>query len=442
MTAPVATATILSCFIGRVRNAVEQLNKRAKRLRVAPFELTVSDPWIRQRRKSGTAAGYREDLQPVIAEEVVDIVISGEPVKFSEWDFVAKIDFMGDAGVIISKAPGHESLVLERPDAQRCDHCRTARRRAVCYVVQNDTGARKVIGSSCLADFTGGSRSVEKLVSLGFDAISLLDGADGWGDEGGGSGSRALGIDDLLTVVAAMIRTYGWMSRGQGREQQKSASVDMAVGWIYAKPEMKRKCWPQLERLTRGDRAVALRSIHWAQQIVPSSDYEENISTLSRTHYTSARHEGLAASIVSAWLRHREKLVRRASAPKANPDAYAGTVGKREEFAVMIAGIRAIERDFGGCHRVAMIDVATGAELIWWASGDVPEAIMDAGAMRPVDAPVPIVKIAGRVKKHDTYNGRRQTTLQRVAIAKERAPKKPRAKKSKAAKSEPEVAHA
>ena len=441
MTTPIASATILSCFVGRVRNAVDQLSKRAKRLGVAPFELTVSEPRIRQRRKSATPDCPIPDLQPVIAEEVVDVTITGEPVKLAGWAFIAKIDFMGDAGVIVSKAPGCESLELDRPDAQRCDHCRTARKRAVCYVVQNDAGARKVIGSSCLADFTGGSRSVDKLVSLGFDAASVLEGSDDWGSEGGGSGSRAMALPDLLMVVAAMIRVYGWTSRGKARDSDATATVDSAVGWIHSKTERRRALWPDVA-IERTDLAVALRSIHWAQQIAPTNDYQENVSTLARCYYTAPRHEGLAASIVSAWLHHRDELAVAARAPRANPDVYAGTVGKRSDLSVMVTGVRPYENDFGISHRVAMIDVATGAEMIWWASGEVPDEICDATKPRPLSAPVPVVKIAGRVKKHDTYNGRCQTILQRVSIAKEKAPKKVRAKKAKADPVEPEVAHA
>lgn len=437
MNTPIASATILSCFVGRVRNAVDQLNKRAKRLGVAPFVLTEGAPWIRTRRKPATRECPYEDLNPVIAQEVIDVTITGEPVKLAGWAFVAKIDFMGDAGVIVSKAPGHETLELERPDAQRCDHCHTRRSRAVCYVVQNETGARKVIGSSCLADFTGGSRSVDRLVSLGFDAASVFEGSDDWGSEGGGSGSHAMALPDLLMVVAAMIRVYGWVSRGKARETDKRATVDEAVGWIHAKSDRRRALWPDVA-IERRDLAVAHRSIHWAQQIVPTNDYQENVSTLARCYYTAPRHEGLAASIVSAWLRHRDELALAAGAPRANPDVYAGTVGKREDFDVVITGIRAYENDFGVSHRVAMIDVATGAEVIWWASGEVPEVIENALKPRPLSAPVPVIKIAARVKKHDTYSGRCQTIVQRVTLAKVKAPKKPRAKKNP----EPEVAHA
>lgn len=437
---PVAFATILSCHVARVETEVARLNARAKRLRAAPYHLHVSAPRIRERRRFGPNDGPDGRL---FREEVVDVTLAGTPVRAAGWAFVAKIDFLTDgdsshpASVVVSKAPGHESLVLERPDATRCDHCRTARRRAVCYVVQNDEGARKVIGSSCLMDFTGGVRNVEALVALGFVASQIFDGADdedgGWG---GGSRSRADGLVDYLAPVAGMIRCYGWRSRGEARNRgTDDATADLASGWFHTEePEKRRKYWPELgASTTRTDRAVALRAIHWAAQVNPDNDYLENIVAIARTGYVLPKHTGLAASIVSAWLRHREQLVRTASRPRANPDATCGTVGKRETFAVQIAGIMDIPGDFGLVRKVSMIEQESGAMLIWWASGDVPEAIEDALKPIPAGQAAPVVMIVATPKKYAEYKGTKQTVVSRVAI---HVPKPPKAKKARKAKTD------
>lgn len=440
MNATIATATVLSCCVGRVETAVAQLNTRAKRLRAAPYELVVSAPRIRVRheRVANRAAGatmhgdgywYR-----TIREEVVDVSLSGTPVKADGWVFVAKLDFLSDdaSGVVISKAPGFESLELERPDGTRCDHCHTSRRRSVCYVVQNESGARKVVGSSCLTDFTGMGRNVERLVALAFAAMSVFEGADEWGQDGGGSRSRADGLVEYLTAVAAVIRCYGWMSRKAACDRgEDRASADLASGWLAmaGEPDKRRKFFPEIgTTASRADHAVALRSIHWCEAIDASSDYEENIRAIANAGYILPRHSGLAASIVAAWMRHREALVRQASRPRANDDATCGTVGKRETFTVLVAGARNYESDFGVKTRVSLVDVATGAEIVWWASGSVPDEIMDQTGPRPETQAPTQLRVTATVKKHDTYKGRRQTVVSRLVMAKPEKPRKRAAK--------------
>jgi len=425
----IATATILSCYVSRVRSGVESLNKRAKRLRAAPYDLVVSEPRMRVRLVT-----TRDGAERKIHEEVVDVAVTGTPVKFDGWAFVAKLDFLSDdaSGVVISKAPGFETLAIERPDATRCDHCKTARRRAVCYVVQSDEGARKVVGSSCLVDFTGMGRGVERLVALGFEASTLLDDADGWGEGGGGFGSRASDLVEYLTAVAAVIRVYGWMSRGQARERgEDRASADLASGWLASDHKDRRECYPEIgATATRSDRAVALLAAHWCESIDAKSDYEENVRAIANAGYMLPKHMGLAASIVAAWQRHRETLVRQATMPKSDPEAVCGTAGKRETFEVLVAGARCYEGDYGLRTRVALVDVATGAMLIWWCSGECPEVIWSATKPRPVTEPAPVLKVTATVKKHDRYEGRRQTVVSRLVMAKEKAPKKARAKKA------------
>ena len=89
-----------------------------------------------------------------------------------------------------------------------------------------------------------------------------------------------------------------------------------------------------------------------------------------------------------------------------SPDAIAGTVGKRETFTATVLGLAAFEGDYGTKHRVSLVDHATGAMIVWWASGRVPPEVRAGAAVR----------FKATVKKHDTYRGARQTVVSRLAV--------------------------
>jgi hypothetical protein len=437
---PVATATILSDYVARVTDAVAKLNARAKRLRAAPYVLTLSEPSMNWRpAKRGESGVDRFDpglgrTVRMVGEEVVEVTISGEPVKANGWAFVAKLDFLTDdaAGVVVSKAPGYETLVVERPDATRCDHCRVARRRSVCYVVQHDTGARKVVGSSCLTDFTGLGRNVERVVELGFMAATLLDGADEWGEGGGGGRSRALGLPEYLTAVAAVIRAYGWLSRGKAWAggMMGRSSADLADAWLCADLGKRRENFPEIGPFTtRRDRAEALRAIHWAEQLSGDSDYEENCRAIATAGYYLPKHMGLAASIVSSWQRHRGALLERRRRVQVNPDATAGAKGDKIHAFVEVVRKRYIEGDWGVTTQVVMTEVATGAVVVWWASGSTDDLVEGER-----------VQVQATVKKIDEYKGTKQTVVTRLCVPPHWvAPKKVRKPKAeKTEKTDPE----
>lgn len=440
-TTPAATRTILSSRVDLVKGGVEKLNARAKRLRAAPYVLTVSEPRMRWRyAKSGEGGIEKYDERlgrkvRMIGEEVVDVTLVGEPVKANGWAFAAKLDFLTDGaeGVVVSKAPGFETLVVERPDATRCDHCRTARRRAVCYVVQHDTGARKVVGSSCLVDFTGLGRNVERVVDLSFMASALLDDAES-DDEGGGGGggrSRAHSLSKYLTAVAAVIRCYGWLSRGAAwkRHGSEHASADVADHWDSATPEDRRKHFPEIgDTASRSDMATALRAIHWAEQLDGANDYEENVRAIATAGYYLPKHMGLAASIVAGWQRHRGTLLERARRVRVNPDATAGAVGDKIHTLVEVVRKDNYENDWGVTTRVVMTEVATGATIIWWATCNTEDLVEKDR-----------VQVAAKIKKIDDFKGTAQTVVTRLNVLHHWvAPKKVR--KPKAAKAESEVA--
>jgi hypothetical protein len=404
----IVTAAINTELRSRLVERIEKMNKRAAKLHVAPFELTFGAETIVY-KPAGKGIDY----------VLVDVTISGPRCAVDGWILVAKFDFMGESGgVIVSKSPGFESLAVDREiDAGRCDHCRTIRRRAVSYLVQHgDTGARKVVGSTCLPDFTGLGRDAVAQLELRIAAFEACDDL-----EGSGGGFRGIDVADFLAVTSAMIRAYGWCSKARANAEGVRSTSELVDHWLGASPKDRREGWPEVV-VERSDRAVALRSMHWASQ-QSGSDYIDNLAVIADARWCTRRHAGLACSMVSAWLRHRGDLKERARRVQVNPDAVVGAAGDKIATYVEIVRSRVFSNDWGSTTQVVMTEVATGAAIIWWASGDTSD-IVDGER----------VQICATVKKLDSYKGTRQTVVTRLSVQRHTCtqPKarKPRAKKA------------
>ncbi len=410
-----AKCTILFASLRRLENALGVLNRRAKRLKVAPYELSYGAPYVRTRYEAFGENEYGEMVELVkpkaIREEVVDAVIVGETIKLAGWNPLARIDHLpteeGEPVAVLLKFPGvSEDLSAFATERSRCDHCHVRRARAAVYLLRNDDGRFVVVGSTCLMDFTGHA-SPEALLALAADVQRLCTSSeddDLRGEGGGGRGGIVMDAPEYLTMVAAIIRVDGWMSRGQSRESSPPRMATADVAWQYLTSSEFRKKYGKVD-VTRHDRAVALWSLRWAARLDATNDYQTNIQACARASYLVPRVAGIAASIVSSWLRNREELKRRA---KVNRAAHTGVVGKRSVFEVEVIGTKFIDGMYPKTM-VKMVELATGALLVWWASGAVPDELRTVSGTP--------VKVKATVKKYDSYQGTAQTIVARLVVS-------------------------
>jgi hypothetical protein len=406
----VVTRQIPNSRVQRLRHEVGALNRRAARLGVKPYTLTVSEPYAVPRPPRNAREQAMADVGAFVPRmiEVVDVRIEGERIKLSGWALLARVDFLvtedGEVIPVFSRTPDaqdHDDLLSEHGITSRCDHCRVVRARKQVYVMRHDSGETKIVGSTCLADFLG-HKSPHAVLDLATAVAELCSGGDD--DELDRYYERGDVVPDLvtyLTVVAATIRAYGWTSRREAYDRDEvTSTADLAWTWLN-NPSERRK----LEIAPgRSDKAAALLARRWACRLKGESDYEHNAQALARAGYVPVRLMGIAASIVAVWQREQEKRRRLA---KVKPDASFGTPGKRVVLDVEVLGILTVDGYYGTKDRVTMVETGSGAMVVWWASGRLPQG-MCAGAL---------LRVKATIKKHESYKGTMQTLVQRLVEA-------------------------
>ena len=88
------------------------------------------------------------------------VQIFNEIPRINGWTLAAKLDDRDGDGVpvptLIKDMQSDELLALiEHADLKTCEHCSTRRRRKLSYILQNESGEYKQVGSTCLQDFLG-----------------------------------------------------------------------------------------------------------------------------------------------------------------------------------------------------------------------------------------------------------------------------------------------
>lgn len=387
---------------------------------VARFE-KLSRQVARLVKKGYQAAPVTFEVLEVVAVPMPDrapdlicnrVSITGETPRIAGWTFLATLQHL-EGGTILRAVPTDSDeqsskLVAYRNADAACDHCHTDRRRVDTFVVGSDAGETKQVGRQCLCDFLGGV-SPEEVAAYAQILVEAAAAAEDCEREGrSGEGAYAVTVEQYLPFVASLIRTDGWFSRTAVRDMPgklATANVAWMFGAAPAKsvvrdtPEM--LIVPSVEDVSRAKLAlVHVSEVLEARADNDLSDYEHNLRVIIRTGYTDFRGAGIVASLLSYYDRlmgkAAEKVVMAAS-------QHVGEISKRQVFeSLTVLKVVDIDGEFGTTHLHVFRD-ATGNILKWFASNER----LQTGNQ---------YKVKGTVKKHEEYQGTKQTLLSRCKV--------------------------
>jgi hypothetical protein len=324
------------------------------------------------------------------------VTVTGKAPGFAGWRFVATLQTMGDAN-IVRGVPGEEVPEIYRTRASVCDHCKTKRKRTDTYVLRHEDGRAVQVGRSCVRDFLGHD-SPAQLCAMA-EMLADLTAACGDGEgEGGGGQWRATKWDLLayLASVVADVKELGWTSSATAKLSMKQPTSSSALHRLDPHPKTK----PEdiLTPATPADAETAkLVLAHWLA-VSPSGDYEHNVCAIARAGIVDGRTVGIAASMVTGYDRAIAKARERDDDRQSR---HFGTVGKREVFVLTVIRVFHTEGLYGTTH-IHMMKDAEGNVAKWFSSSES----LDAGKT---------YSVKGTVKKHDEYQGAKQTILTRCA---------------------------
>lgn len=336
------------------------------------------------------------------------VEITGNAPAYNGWEFIAKLDWDANAGLIVRSVPGVEGVNRDSVTEGWCDHCRTTRQRLVTYVVRNqESGEMLQVGSSCLKDFTG------QYTTIAFPELSGDD--DEEGSFFGGAGEREYNPLTVLAVAWACVKLEGFKPASSYGSTTKG---DVMTALSPSKSKHDREWAAKIAPLAdeAADKAAQLLAFILSDDFSGSSDYVLNMKAVAAGKMVSARNIGLLASAPQAWAKHLERTLireREASVYAASefigtaPDKAAGVKGSRETLTVEIKAIKYLDSDYGSTTLYTMI-TEEGNVVKWFASNDTLGEEIGARYV-----------IKGSVKAHKEWEGMKSTQLTRCAIVDE-----------------------
>lgn len=435
------TYEILAANAGIFTTKIDKLIAKATAANLEPMTYVVGSAHFVDRAVEGwdvTDDGAEIEGTRYVAYtknvEVVEVTVTGDAPRLpGGYTLVGVVEHNRSAegayANFLRSAPGKEMPVDARTAAPSCDHCNKAIHRNETVVVESEAGELKRLGKQCVGLYLPGV-DVNALMALlnGYDMTESASSLGGDQDSeffGGKHGDISIYVTSILATAAAVARTIGWVSAAKAKEQQRPASAGIVMD-IYGLngKKMEERAIRDINKklgygenrfeVTEADHAYAAATIAWAQNPRGNiSDYAYNLSVLTLSTTVKRSKVTFLVSAIGAYARTLELKAEWALRDEAKasldgiqkPSDFVGTVGERRVFDVtMIYAPKPLESRFGVTYLCTFKD-AEGNLLKWFASTGPDFKINES------------VSVKATVKAHEEFNGKKETTLTRVARA-------------------------
>lgn len=344
-------------------------------------------------------------------EERVRFVLNRPTLKHEDWTFAGTMSWDEEVGLITRMAPGEK--LIDKPRAKVCDVCNTTRHRVDTYIVQKDN-EQKQVGSNCLRRFMGIKPA--SLWMLDFEPVlkeydpdTLKNVGPKWADERRNTVS-------MLGLGLAISETYGWTSKGAATAGRLS-TMERVEDIFSVRNRKKVEQEEKVRLIARGKELEkdAETVLAFAQKINVDSDYAENLKKVTSGETVSMRNLPLALSAIG----HAQRLKKKEEDTKVKKASqWVGEEGESLVFTkVTVADVKLIENNYGfqkSTSKLVTFSDKDGNQFKTFYSGA-------GNPKKGQDYQIP----ASRVKKHQEWQGAKETLLTRVKFEKIKPTVKP-----------------
>ena len=218
------------------------------------------------------------------------------------------------------------SLIRQYKDTDfHCDHCHKKVHRNSVVILENESGERKVVGTSCVKEFTSGldgkliaevNDYMNILKNRNSELNSLMDSEDDVACEYfKNNGVQAYKVVDIVSVAKRIIDKYVYVSSG---------SVNAT--WKYIMKYI--MCEYDVHKVEE-----AINAIEWIKSLsedeVNKSSYLFNIRQIIDAEYCTSRHFGFLTSLIPSYNKSEYKRLLDTKNGNTKVSDYVGNVGDK-----------------------------------------------------------------------------------------------------------------
>lgn len=369
----------------KLKKNISKLQKTAKKLGLEEPTILIGEPYWK-----------KNSVGNCLATRFVEVDIGGVSPRVNGWVFIASLEHTKDGDNIIRRVPNNDTYNLfEYRTRRACDHCNVNRYRKVSFVLVNEKGEIIQVGKSCLKDFLG-YKSPEYYVRLAQFLVEIEEKC--YNEDMNSKQEVAIHQTEFMSVVAQFIIDHGYVKRSETNQ----GTASDAWGQFFLNPSIKED---MDRKIDISDRAVKLakKTLKFISEFTEydlKNEFKYNIHVTYKQKFVELKYTGVMSYAVQMYLNHVSKME---EVNKLKISKHVGEVKERREFDLEFIAINSYESQYGENFFYKFVDEI--GNLIVWSTTKVLS--MDIGTK---------IKLKGTVKKHDEFQGVKQTYITRCVI--------------------------
>ena len=388
-----ATYTILNSMAEDICKKVKRIVKKCEKNHI-DYTFNVSEPYNKLVKIND------KSFEVCLVDLDLDVTF-----KFNGWYSLGMVQRKDG---IIQCYFDNADLIRQYKDTDfHCDHCRKKVHRNSVVILEHNNGERKVVGTSCVKEFTSGLDG--NLIAEVNDYMSVLkmrdselrclmqgeDDADLFFER---HGVKTYDVVDIVSAAKRLIDKYGF---------EPSSSINAT--WKFIMDEYDRT---KIE-------SEATDAIEWIKSLseeeVNKSSYLFNLKQIIDAGYCTAGHFGFLASLIPSYRKSEYKRLLDLKKNDGKVSEYVGNVGDKISVKVKYVNTYSYDTNFGAANIHLFMD--DNGNIFKWSTGSglrftVKDNHSNYSQWYRLDKGATI-QLSGKIKDHSEYRNQKQTVLTR-----------------------------
>lgn len=388
-----ATYTALNSMAEDICKKIKRIVKKCEKNHIG-YTFNVSDPYTKLVEVNS------DSFEVCLVDLNLDVAF-----KFNCWRSLGMVQRKdGIIQCYFDKA----DLIKQYKDTDfHCNHCHKKVHRNSVVILEHDNGERKVVGTSCVKEFTSGLDG--NLIAEVNDYMNILkmrdselrclmrgeDDADVFFER---HGVKTYDVVDIVSAAKRLIDKYGFES-----------SSSMNATWKFIMDEY--------DRTKVEDEATD--AIEWIKSLseddVIKSSYLFNLKQIIDAGYCTARHFGFLASLIPSYRKSEYKRLLDLKNNNGKESNYVGNIGDKISVKVKYINTYTYDTSFGNFSNHLFMD--DNGNIFKWSTGSrlkytVKDNHSNYSQWYYLDKGA-TVQLSGKIKDHSEYRNQKQTVLTR-----------------------------
>ena len=388
-----ATYTILNSMSEEICKKIKHIVKKCEKNRI-DYTFSVSEPYTKLVKVND------KSFEVCLVDLNLDVTF-----KFNGWCSLAMVQRKDG---IVQCYFDNADLIKQYKDTDfHCDHCHKKVHRNSVVILEHDNGERKVVGTSCVKEFTSGLdgnliaevNDYMSILNMRYSELNSLMIGEGDADLFFEShGVRTYRVIDIVSAAKRLIDRCGF---------EPSGSMNATWKFIMA----------EYDRTKTEDEAIA--AVEWIKSLsedeVINSGYLFNLKQIVDAEYCTARHFGLLASLIPSYRKSEYKRLLDIKNGTSKVSEYVGNVGDKISIKVTYLNSYTYNTNFGSSYIHLFVD--DNGNIFKWSTGTglrftVEDTRSNYSQWYGLDKGA-TVQLSGKIKDHNEYRNQKQTVLTR-----------------------------